>query len=229
MAVALRWGEDRRSDPNGFADAVIVASFFAPREDRWGCDYVALLRLLDASCKRFDLRHMVISDDGGLGVDTFLCRLPENLMAAILEGQRQFLACANDPVLFVGADCLITKDPKHLPSNDADIAITTSDTFSDCRMNTGAIWCTDGPTCAPVWQAALDRGPMSWGDDQTALYAAIRGSHLTVEELACPEHNWAPRNVEDEAGMPTVVHFRGQRKSFMAEWARRHIGITVDG
>lgn len=209
---------------------MIVASFLAPRYEKWpGCDYVALLRLLDASCRRLGLRHMVISDDAHLGLDTFLCRLPENLMMAILEGQRQFLACAQEPVLLVGADCLVTRDPRPFGVG-YDMAITTSQTFSDCEMNTGAIWCA-GSQCAAIWQASLDRNPVEWGDDQTALYAAINdegaGGHgLSVRRMRCEDHNWAPRDVADDAGMPTVMHFRGRRKAFMADWAVRHMGLT---
>lgn len=204
---------------------MIVASFFAPREDRWGCDYIALLRLLDASCRRFGLLHWVISDNASLGLNTFLCRLPPNLMAATLEGQRQFLVDAQEPVLFVGADCLVTRDPRPLLAGD--LMITTSPTFSDCEMNTGAIWCADGPRCAPVWRAALDRNPTAWGDDQTALYAAIQASSLRTVRLSAEDHNWAPRDTEDNAGMPTVVHFRGRRKSFMAAWAERHVDLRI--
>ncbi len=209
---------------------MIVASIFAPREDRFGCDYDALLRLLDASCRRLGLRHVVISDAPRPGLETARFDLPANLMQLLLDGQRQFLASLPplEPVLFVGADCLVTsRTATRFPSGLlADIAITTSPTFSDCEMNTGAIWCADGPTCAPVWQAALARNPVEWGDDQRALYAAIQESGLKVERLRCEDHNWAPDDAADPAGMPTVVHFRGRRKRFMADWAARHLGVA---
>lgn len=203
---------------------MLVASFFAPRENRWGCDYIALLRLLDASCERFGLRHMVISDAVSFGgLETFPCRLPANLMAATLEGQRQFLVCAQEPVMFTGADCLVTRDPRPMLAGDITITIGP---FSDCPMNTGAVWCAEGQRCAPIWQAALDRNPVEWGDDQRTLYAAIRASDLDWRTMRCEETNWAPESIEDDAGMPTVVHFRGRRKAFMADWAARHMGLT---
>jgi hypothetical protein len=76
-----------------------------------------------------------------------------------------------------------------------------------------------------VWEAALVLGPREWGDDQTCLLSALQASGLTVAELRCEDHNWAPRDIDDNAGLPTVVHFRGQRKKFMAAWARRHMGL----
>jgi len=206
-------------------DPVIVASFFAPRVEKWGCDYDALLMMLDASCRRLGLRHVVISDrNRPAPLETTRFDLPENLMLALLDGQRQFLAVTPGPVLLVGADCLVTRDPK--PFFVGNMAVTIGP-FSDCPMNTGAIFCADGPTCAPVWQAALDRRPLEWGDDQRALYAALKTSGLDYCELPCEAHNWAPDHVGDHAGMPTVVHFRGRRKTFMAEWARRHMGLAA--
>lgn len=203
-----------------------VASFYAPREDRWGCDYDALLRVLDASCTRLGLVHHVISDRMRPNLRTFQVPLPIDLMAAVLEGQLRFLEWAAHnhigPVLLVGADCLITRDPR--PYLAGDIAITIGP-FADCEMNTGAIWCADGGRCAPVWRAALDRKPRRWGDDQVALYAAIQASSLHVVRLRCEEHNWAPESWDDPV-RPTVAHFRGPRKAFMARWGATHLGLS---
>jgi hypothetical protein len=203
---------------------MLVASFFAPRFDKWGCDYDELLQLLELSCARLGLPHVVISDAPRPRLPTFVCDLPQNLMQAILDGQRQLLAATVGPVLLVGADCLLTRDPR--PYLAGDLVITIGP-FADCEMNTGAIWCAEGPRCAPIWQEALESAPREWGEDQTALYAAIRRSGLDVRELRCEQHNWAPGSVEDPAGPPTVVHFRGRRKAWQAAWAARHLGIAV--
>lgn len=204
---------------------MIIASFFTPREDRWNCDYDALLRLLDASCARLGLMHVVISDEHRPGLQTFECGLPDNLMAALLDGQRQFLEWATEPVLFVGADCLIVKDPRPILNGDMTITIGP---FSDCEMNTGAIWCRDGQRCAPIWRAALGRRPEHWGEDQTSLYHAIQNSpDVNVVRVRCEDHNWAPESITDDAGMPTVAHFRGRRKAFMPAWAARHLDLVI--
>lgn len=203
---------------------MIVTSFYAYRYDQWGCDYPALMRLLAASCARFGLRHVAIGDKPLDGLETFVCDLPNNLMLAILDGQRQFLAAHPGPALMVGADCLITRDPRPVLAGDMTITIGP---FGDCEMNTGAIWCADGPRCAPVWQAAIDSGPTEWGEDQTSLYTAVRASWLDVRRVRCEDHNWAPDYLAHPAGMPTVVHFRGTRKAWMAEWARMHMGLTI--
>ena len=202
---------------------MIVASFFAPREDRWGCDYDRLLMLLDASCKRFGLQHVVISDEPRPApLETAQFALPANLMQALLFGQFLFLNSTPGPVLFVGADCLIVKDPRPVLAGDLTVTIGP---FSDCEMNTGAIWCADGPTCAPIWKAALESKPEKWGQDQTSLYAAVQACELGVGRVRCEDHNWAPDSAGDDAGLPTVAHFRGRRKAFMEDWAKRHLGI----
>lgn len=202
---------------------MLVASFYAPRYEKWaGIDYDALLKLVDTSCCRLGLRHVVISDSERPGVETALFDLPANLMQALLDGQRQLLAATPGPVLLIGADCMLTHDPRPILAGDM---VVTIGPFSDCEMNTGAIWCADGPTCAPIWQAALDRGPREWGEDQIALYAAVKDSGLDVRQVRCEQHNWAPDHERDDAGMPTVVHFRGQRKAWMANWAARFLGI----
>lgn len=207
---------------------MIVASFFAPRYERWpGTNYDALLLLLEASCKRFGLEHAVISDrPRPAPLRTALFDLPEELMQALLDGQRQFLETTRGPVLLVGADCLLTRDPR--PFLVGDVAFTTSRTFVDCEMNSGAIWCADGPKAAEIWRVAVARKPRRWGADQLALWGSARESGLDVRKLRAEDHNWAPERLDDDAGMPTVVHFRGRRKHLMAPWAARHLDLRVE-
>jgi hypothetical protein len=154
---------------------------------------------------------------------TALFDLPAELMQALLDGQRQFLETTPGPVLLVGADCLLTRDPR--PYLAGDVTFTTSRAFVDCEMNSGAIWCADGPTAAPIWVAAVAHKPRRWGEDQVALWGAAKESALDVREVAAEAHNAAPESVADAAGMPTVVHFRGRRKALMAPWAARHLDI----
>lgn len=206
---------------------MIVASIFAPRlkEDRWGCDYDRLLMLLESSCRKFGLRHVVISDSPRpQPLVTKEYELPEKLMQLLLDGQRQLLAESDEEVLLVGADCLVGQDPRNLFLSD--ITITVDASFSDCYMNTGAIWCRNGKQCAPVWEAALAKKPVQWGQDQVALYTAILESDLEVVEISCNEHNRAP-DYRLDPRISTVVHFRGRRKSFMEEWAKNYLGVEA--
>jgi hypothetical protein len=211
---------------------MIVASFYAPRPEeekkRWGCDYDSLLMATEASCRRWGLEHIVISDsERPEPLRTHLVDLPENLMQALIAGQEDVLKNYTRPVLFIGADCLIARDPREFAKLDVDLAITVGP-FGDCRMNTGAIWCNETQKCLEVWRGAKSRNPLHWGEDQRAIYASVKAEAaigLKVFELRCEDHNWAPENINDSAGLPTVVHFRGTRKDFMLAWAKKHLDL----
>ena len=153
---------------------MIVASFFTPRFEKYeGVNYDELLFLLDKSCKKLDFKHVVISDEPRpKPLNTYLTYLPENLMQAFIYGQMKFLSEVKEPVLFVGADCLLTKDPR--PFFLGDLTITTSDTFSDCRMNTGAIFVKEPKICSDIWADAFCLKPKDWGEDQIFLYKTIK-------------------------------------------------------
>lgn len=210
---------------------MLVASFFAPREVRWGLDtagYEKCLRVLDDSCKRLNLRHVVLSDSDRPGFDTAIFPLPEPLMQAFLSAQMQFLEQATEPVLLTGADCILTADPRGVLGDDCDMAITVGP-FADCRMNTGAIFIKDGPKCAKVWREALASKPVRWGDDQTSLYRAILASDLKIKELPCQQYNWAPESPDDSAGLPLIAHFRGPRKGWMRAWYERFVVKGLPG
>lgn len=203
---------------------MIVASFYAPRFEKWkDCDYDELLILVDKSCKKVGLNHIVISDSPRPNLETFITDLPANLMQAILYGQMKILEKAKESVLLIGADCVLTR---YISNFDSDIAITLGP-FSDCEMNTGMIWCGNTKLCAKVWKSALDLNPSEWGEDQTCLYESVLDFEpsLKITRLKCEEYNWAPNHVNDNAGMPAVVHFRGNRKRYMKQWCEQFPGI----
>lgn len=220
---------------------MIVAAFYAHREDRWGADYRQCLDLLRASCARFDLPMVVISDRPQWDFPTFQTWLPENLMAAITKGVRDFVVQLGQPALIVGADCLICADPRPV-LGDAD-AVFTVYPFGDCCLNTGAMWVRDA-RAARFWQQAIVSNPEHWGEDQTALKRALdpvpervsrreQGKRLGLEVafVPCQTHNWAPTDINDDmsrsGGLPVVAHFRGMRKKFMAAWFENHLSSAA--
>lgn len=214
---------------------MILASFYAPRPEhgRHTYDFIDCLRLQRASCDRFGVRQMVITDASDLGgLDLMQARLPRDLMPAIIEGQRQMLdwRCGQD-IILTGADCLLGRDPANLFDGTFDIAVTTHP-FSDCILNTGliAVAAKAAPAAAKLWAKALDLCGTRWGDDQLSLAKVFEptldhGDYmrhgLRVKFLPCKSFNWAPEHENDDAGMPLIVHFRGQRKKWMRAWAER--------
>lgn len=220
---------------------MIVASFYAPRPDhKFFQDYTPFLRILDESCKRFGHKHVVLTDVPLEGFETYRINLPDNLMRACLHAQLCFLANADDDVLLVGADCVLANDPAKV-FEDPDlweIAVTLGD-FADSVLNTGAIWVRKGYTlsAAVIWNDAVRACKGEWGDDQRALRDAMGITDLSgvgyamdmkrarIKMLPVDPYNLAPEYPGDDCTRATVLHFRGPRKRWMADYCASWLGI----
>jgi hypothetical protein len=220
---------------------VIVASFFAPRPEhpRWR-DYLPSLRLLQASCDRLGLQHVVLGDTRLEGFDVLTSPLPRDLMPAFLEAQRHGIETLDDDILLVGADCVIGRDPS-APFAAASLTVTLGD-FWDCRMNTGAIWVRRDAreAAAELWTRALDGMGLAWGDDQLALADQVGPLPnlwrlptiedrlgLSVQFLPVDPWNLAPDNEAHDCSHGVVLHFRGNRKEWSGRWCRRFLGFDA--
>lgn len=212
-----------------------IVSFYAPRPDHPKFqDYIPMLRLLDASCKRFGHRHIVLSDVDLPGFDVFRCELPHELMPATIESQLQYLRAHNEPTVFTGADCVLGMDPQNVFMRSFDIAMTT-DHFPGFCLNTGAMFIRDCGKAAEFWAQARSICGDKWMDDQLCLEKvfeckpdpcmySLNGSH--IECLPMFPYHYAPRTVE-RFQPAYIVHFRGPRKAFMAEYCRRHLDLVA--
>jgi hypothetical protein len=213
-----------------------VVSFYAPRPEHpraW--DYLPMLALLEESCKRYGHRHIVLSDADLPGFDVFRCQLQRELMPATLEAQLQYLIAHDEPTLMTGADCVLGMDPAAVFERTFDVAMTT-DRFPGFCLNTGAMFIKDCGLAAAFRDQALRMCGNTWGDDQIALEKAF-GATPEPSVRATPEgrvieclpmfpYHYAPRNV-DSFKDAYVVHFRGQRKVFMAEYCKRHLKLVA--
>lgn len=214
---------------------VNVVSFLAPRVDHPLYDEAKYLACLDVqrdSCGRFDCRQIVITDAPSLGdFPTFHAKLPHSLMRAIIAGQLAYLESAafDADTLLAGADCLLGRDPREVFDGSFDVAVTTFGGFSDCIMNTGAIFVPVASRwqAVPFWRRALARMGDAWGDDQLALAAEFgatlrhgveRRGDARIRFLPCERFNWAPQHDADPVDA-VIVHFRGKRKPWMRQWA----------
>lgn len=221
-----------------------IVSFFAPRfaADHQGVveDYLAMLAILEESCARLGLRHIVITD-GTIDLDHAVFRppLPDNLMQATLAGQLAYLkdALFDRDTAFVDADCLVARNPGSLFVDRFDMALT------------GRYW-GKGPALAPINNGAMyvrrasrDRcvtfferaaavcGP-EWGADQWAIAETCEPmpdapttkerSGALIRFLKLYPWNYPPRTIDDAGALDAVVlHFKGARKSFMeAMWRK---------
>lgn len=210
-----------------------VVSFFAPRpEHPFYQDYTPFLAILRESCERLGHRHMVLTDDQTVAADAYVTELPSSLMKAVLAAQLAYLsdpAFADTPTLLVGADCVLANDPVAFAQPDADLVITVGN-FTDCRMNTGAIYVPRPALVVSAWQEALAHVGDDWGDDQTALYRAILNWATTkghLAEVLVDPFNLAPEHPGDDCRRGVVLHFRGPRKAWMVNYCHHWFGIGV--
>lgn len=218
-----------------------IVSFYAPRpEHPLFQDYTPFLRVLEASCQKFGHEHIVLSDVQISGFKTFKTDLPRPLMKAFIKAQLDFLKSGPfaDDIIFVGADGVLANDPADIFDGSFDIGITTHN-FSDCWLNSGAIFIPKGVDAAPIWQSAYDICGEEWGDDQLSL--AEQFKPLTLEHgvyerrgyrvgfLPVDPWNLAPDNENHDCSHAKILHFRGPRKRWMSDYCRKFLGVEVAG
>lgn len=204
-----------------------VVSFFCPRpEHPLFQDYAPFLDLLRLSCERYGCEHRVLTDDPTIE-DGYLVDVPRPLMPAYHAAMLQYMrdpANAEMPTLFTGADCVLGADPACF-DRGADIVVTVDDRFTDCRINTGAVYVPRPGAVAHVWADALARCGEGWGDDQRAFRDALAAATgLSVAELPCDGYNQAPDH-PDHNIQAAVIHFRGPRKAWMDYYCWRWLGL----
>jgi hypothetical protein len=204
---------------------MLVGSFYARRYDN-GFDYIDCLRMLDESCKRLGLRHVVITDhDLPSDLDALHTALPDNLMQAMLTGYARLREWAVGRVFLTGADCILTRNP--FDYGDCCDAAYTFGPYKDCVLNTGAQW-LNSLRSSELYRQALESRPGEWGEDQKALWQAVQNTDLHIRPLDAFDHNRPPISADDTIAPATVVHFRGERKSWMRPWWAKYTRENPD-
>ncbi len=229
----------------------MVCSFwvYRPVEHPTAFDYPVLLRILQTSCDRLGLRHVVLTDHATLaserwpaGIEGLASDLPLPLMQAATTAHANLLEAmpAND-VLFVGADCILLRDPSsHVPS---DVALSLTYRHADARypINNGFMYVHRSAMAhtSALFRRVADRCGAVWCDDQRALIAELspmpascgiyERAGMRVCFLPMMPFNNMPRTVDAPAGSAVAFHFRGKqhatgqhRKELMVAWAQRH-------
>jgi hypothetical protein len=205
-----------------------------------------MLVLLQKSCDRLGLRHVVLTDEVTArhfmpeGMESFRLDLPGPLMLAVTEAQAMWLQAGDwhdADSLMVGADCLMLDHPdRHFPAREAaGLSVTMRLGPARYPINTGAILVRQEARakCARMfWQIAESCGE-KWCDDQRAIEAAlaplpaVHGIHkrqgVRVAFIPMKVHNVAPKSASDPATGACVLHFRGKaRKQLIFEWAAQN-------
>lgn len=226
-----------------------VCSFWVhrPIEHPNAFDYPILLRILQKSCDRLDIRHIVLTDPATLaserwpaGIEGWASDLPQPLMQATTAAQANYLESGpQDDVLFCGADCIMLGVPS-LPREPA-LCLSYRHPTANYPINNGfqLIRRHSLDKVAALYRRIADRTGAKWCDDQRAIRAELEPmppvcgvyerAGILIDFVPMRRFNHLPRDIDDPATGSAMLHFRGKqhatgqhRKDFMVSWAERH-------
>lgn len=230
-----------------------VVSYLSPRPSEYGDrahSYGECIELLEASCVRANCTHVVLTEEGNENaIPKSIARdriyavsgthsLP--LMQATVAGLMMYLGAvgvADEGTILVGADCIITRDPRPVFANaDWDVGVTVG-VYSPGGLN-NIVYLAPGAGDKAVlfYELAHMNCRPEWGGDQESVRQVVlplEKPEITVERHGIKVRffdmdgfNCPPACSEDSgAARSYVAHFKGPRKSFMAAWAHKQLGI----
>lgn len=231
--------------------SLTVASFwvYRPVEHPGAADYPAMLRILDRSCARLGLRHVVLTDPATRGstrwpegIAAHVSVLPVPLMQACTTAQAHWLETKPDgDTLFVGADCILLSNPAKACPREPALCLSYRHPDARYPINNGFMLARQhgGEKVAALYRRVADRCGTTWCDDQRSIRAelepmpALCGVHeragMQVAFVPMKTFNRLPRDVEDPCKGAVVMHFRGKqhatgqhRKELLFAWAAHH-------
>lgn len=227
--------------------SITIASFWVLRPEEHpeaaARNYPGMLRVLQSSCDRLGLDHVVLTDcetsesvHWPEGIDHWAVDLPKPLMRAVTEVQASYLEARPDTdTMFVGADCLFLRDPHNFYPDEPDLCVTYRTPLDRYPINAGAqlIRRRALDKIVPIYRRIADRCGTVWCDDQRALVAELSPMPATngtferagakVAFLPMKGFNHLPKSVDDPCHRACMLHFRGKgRKQFFFDWAGKH-------
>lgn len=217
---------------------VVVVTVYAPRpEHPKYIDYLPLLRAQRDSATRLWHKHVVVTDaDLGGEFLQLKAKLSQDLMPAMIEGVLAGLRASNGEMhlVFVDADCLINRPlQKVFIGNPWDIGLTRRESELS-PINNGAMFVNGEsiPQAISFFERALSLCGTHWGADQEAISQAAApvpeveqtGNRCgaRIGFLSMKTHSAVPK--KELAGHDSyVVHFKGDKKEWMLDYAKRFL------
>lgn len=220
-----------------------------PVEHPGAADYPAMLRILQRSCDKFRMRHVVLTDNETLasalwpkGIEGWATDLPSPLMQACTEVQARYLeSIPETDTLFVGADCIFILDPAKFYPEEPALCLTYRHPEANYPINTGAQFIRRHSIdkVAALYRRIADRCGTKWCDDQRSIRAELEPmppecgvytrADMSVAFLPMKTFNRLPKSVFDRCHGAVMLHFRGKqhstgqtRKELLFAWAKAH-------
>ena len=227
---------------------ICVCSFYVSRPVDFpkAAPYIDMLKILDASCRRFGYEHVVLTDIvtceavAEAGFTPFMADLPRSLMKSTTEIQARWLASphsAEVDTVFVGADCIIRQDFRPaLPV--ADFGVVYMKGHKKWRLNNGFMYvpAKSREKVAPLFRLIADDTGEAMCEDMIAIERALipmpkdfgTGNRRGLKVAFLPVEKWNRGYLIDPADPASdayVLHFMGdweQGKARFFEWAKAH-------
>lgn len=219
-----------------------VVTVFAPRDPigpapPWE-DYLPLLRLQRDSARWFGHRHTVVTDaDIGSEFDLFRTSLGGELMPAMISGViARLQAGGKAHLVFLDVDCLVARDLEPIFAENAwDLGLTHRENEL-APINNGAMYVRAEAIglALPFFQRAWAYCGTHWGADQEAISKAAAPvpdedcvqlrMGMRVGFLNMKRYAVVPKaHLSRHGGETFVVHFKGDTKKWMADYATAFI------
>lgn len=221
-----------------------IVSFWVLRPDEHpeaeARNYPGMLEVLQRSCDRLGLRHLVLTDpetaNSSLWPVTVMpwsIDLPKPLMQACTEALARYLESGPEgDTLFCGADCIFLADPIRFYPRGPGLCVTYRDPKSRYPINTGAQMVRQHALepAAALYRRVADRCGTVWCDDQRAFISELapmppvvgtyKRAGMDVAFMPMKRFNVVPKSVDDPCKGTCMLHFRGKRrKQFFFDWA----------
>lgn len=154
---------------------------------------------------------------------------------------RQFAELSPCDAVFLDTDIVVQKDLTPLFDGEFDVALTRRenigvdpsgiDVAKAMPYNTGVM--LSKPSGWDFWRNAWkhcesfpEEGRKWWGD-QYAVKAIAEIAPLRILELPCEIYNYSPAAESEDVRERFVVHYKGERKSWMKRRAQRELGFET--
>ncbi len=228
-----------------------VASFwvYRPVEHPNAADYPAMLHILQRSCDRLGIRHLVLTDPETAalprwpaGIEPWARPLPTPLMQAAMEAQASYLASVPETdTLFVGADCIFLRDPSRFAPKEPALCLSYRHPEANYPINNGfqLIRRHSIDKAIPLYRRISDRTGTKWCDDQRSIKAELEPmppacgvyerAGMQVAFVPMKTFNRLPKSALDPCSGAVMLHFRGKqhstgqtRKELLFAWAKLH-------
>lgn len=177
---------------------------------------------------------------------------PMELMFDRVQVERAYMRSPlfDHPTVFLDSDVLVNQSLDSVFREPFDVGLTWRREIPGQPYNGGVKFAVPGPGSLKFWdanlflQARMDDKRRRWWGDQIAMHETVgipeeelgRRTHAVVEDdirvrlFPCETHNYSPpvdRPPPKKLNGRLLLHFKGDRKPMMKDYAERCLGLSV--